>query len=145
MASRSSRSLSPAVVVALCASLLACGGSSSEPAARPGTPSQSNFSYAPASAALNSGGGLATMSFGADEADDKADVSRVVIIVKSAAGAVLGTFNIPVTNPAGVTSWRLTGTIQFPTTAVTSFGFTIQIFDVNGTGSNVLSGTFTVT
>lgn len=145
MASLSSRSLSPAVVVALCASLLGCGGSSSEtPAAHPGTPSLANFSYAPASAALNSGGGAATMSFGADEADTGADVTRVVIIVKSAAGATLATFDIPMTNPPGVTAWRLQGTINFPTATVTSYGFTVQVFDVNGTGSNVASGTFRV-
>jgi hypothetical protein len=88
--------------------------------------------------AVDEGGGMASVSYGAGVWDPDGDVARVVATVVDASQVQVSESTLRVENPPGGTMRTLSGAAAVPTTTVADYTIELQVFDRGGGGSNVL-------
>ncbi|MBI5067177.1 MAG: IPT/TIG domain-containing protein [Deltaproteobacteria bacterium] len=111
----------------------------------PHVPVLSGLTWSPASAPQNSGGGSVFVAFSVDVADAGADITALAMTLRDPAGTQLDSVDVPLENPAGLTSGTLGGTAPVPTTALGTYVLTLRVRDSTGAQSNAVEATVAVT
>ena len=119
--------------------ILACGGGGggSSPSVND-TPSLSNLSLSPGQVTVNYGGGSAIVELSVDFQAPGGDLSQIVITEGGSSGKET------LTGVAGVKAGTLQGTLSLNTTQAGTYSFQFSVTTTQGTASNTLGATFTV-
>jgi hypothetical protein len=118
---------------------LACSGGGGGGGSSAGAPTISNFTFYPATAIQNQGGGSVQVSVQLDFVTPGGDGASLLMSEGGQSATV------PLSNMAGAASGTIYGALTMDTTQVGSYTFSAQLLTSHGAASNVLSQTFTVT